>query len=721
MCGIGGILKKSTDGMDCRKGVERMQLDLAHRGPDDCGLFVSKNGHCALAHTRLSILDLSTAGHQPMAWGEIRNSQSEIRNQSFRYWIVFNGEIYNYLSLREELDEAVRREGTSTRSGEQGAGSWEAGRISDFEFRNADLSSGGEAQKSEGGEKQRAWSPELQPKQIRNSQSEIRNVQYGWNSNTDTEVILRAYTKWGKDCVTRLRGMFAFAIWDESKQELFLARDPFGIKPLYYYETDRLFIFASEVRAVLASGLVPRRLSRKGLGSYLQFGSVQDPLTMIDGVRTLLPGHFLVAKLKDDRLGVQVSKYSPDLNPESEATGISSRNDAVALLRSKLEDSVRHHLVSDVPLGAFLSGGIDSSAIVALMSQVAGQRPKTFSVVFEESDFSEGEQAKLVARRFETEHHEILLSEHRLLDMLPGALTAMDQPTMDGINTYVVSKAVKEAGITVALSGLGGDELFAGYPSFRRAIQLNRLATAPFAMRHFASTAGRMFTNGSSRYRKFWDLVESDCSPAAAYSISRQLFSPSEITGLMSDGSGYHVSGFSGSSHGFLRRPETRNPTPETDVINAVSLLELTGYMANTLLRDTDQMSMAHALEVRVPFVDSEVINYVMALPGNWKVNGGRPKPLLVDALGDLLPEEIWRRRKMGFTLPFQRWMCSRLANDIDEMFSDTENLTRVGIEPDHACSAWHAFKKNPQQQPWSRPWALYVLRKWCEINNVHV
>src|SRR5205823_5605886 len=194
-------------------------------------------------------------------------------------------------------------------------------------------------------------------------------------------------------------------------------------------------------------------------------------------------------------------------------------------LRAELEEAVRLHLVSDVPLGAFLSGGIDSSAIVALMSQVTDKSPKTFSVVFEEADFSEGEHAKAVARKFGTEHHEILLSEQSLLKMLPGALAAMDQPTMDGINAYVISKAVRESGVTVALSGLGGDELFGGYPSFRRAKQLQLIGMAPFGLRKLASAVAGGFSNGSVRQRKFWDLVESDCSPTAAYAISRQLFS----------------------------------------------------------------------------------------------------------------------------------------------------------------------------------------------------
>jgi asparagine synthase (glutamine-hydrolysing) len=233
MCGIAGIMTAKTGRLDLRSLAEQMQGTLTHRGSDDRGLFISNGGNCGLAHTRLSILDLSSAGHQPMGLGglgEIRNSKFEIRNDlRARYWITYNGEIYNYLQLRKEL---------GAWSGEQGASSTEQG----------------------------AWSKERP-----------------WQSETDTEVILRAYERWGRECVSHLRGMFGFAIWDQQKQELFLARDPLGIKPLYYYQTDGLFVFASEVRALLASGLVPRKLSLDGLASYLQFGSVQDPLTIIDG------------------------------------------------------------------------------------------------------------------------------------------------------------------------------------------------------------------------------------------------------------------------------------------------------------------------------------------------------------------------------------------------------------------------------------------------------
>lgn len=680
MCGITGIFWPEAQQTDLEGRTLQMQCALGHRGPDDRGLFISKQGHCAMAHTRLSVIDLSLAGHQPMSIGE----------QDAKYWIAFNGEIYNYRELREELGVGNREQPSPVscpRSDVRG---------------------------------QTSSVPDLQSPVSRPS----------WQSNTDTEVILRAYAKWGPECVQHLRGMFAFAIWDQAKQELFLARDPLGIKPLYYYQTKQSFLFASEIRALLASGLVPRKLSPNGLTSYLQYGSVQDPWTIIDGVRALRPGHSLVVGLANGVFRVADCHYAKDLFESRVSPRPASRSEAVANLRAKLEESVQMHLVSDVPLGAFLSGGIDSSAIVALMSRVTDRKPKTFSVVFEEAEFSEAVHARLVAKTFGTEHREIQLSEENLRGMLPSALETMDQPTMDGINTFVISKAVKDAGVTVALSGLGGDELFAGYPSFRRAQQLQKMTYVPRSLRRSASVLGRMLLNGSVRRQKFWDMVASDCSPYAACAISRQLFSSAEIEALTGREQRTEIRGQKseiGNAQSEIRNsslaPDALLDSPcsmlEADLINAVSRYELTGYMANTLLRDTDQMSMAHALEVRVPFVDPAVVQYVLGLPGEWKMDARRPKPLLLDALGGLLPEEVWKRPKMGFTLPFQRWMRSSLVAELEGTLSVGHGLTLLGINSDYVRAVWNAFNKDPQQEPWSRPWALYVLKRWCEINGV--
>ena len=513
------------------------------------------------------------------------------------------------------------------------------------------------------------------------------------HSKTDTEVVLHAYRAFGTDVFAKLRGMFALAIWDNQNRELILARDRFGIKPLYYHASNHVLLYASELRALVATGLVARKLSRAGLDSYLANGSVAAPLTIIDGVRQLLPGHYLKVKADENgELELTMVKFARD----TVFTPPRSRDEAVAQLRTELEESVRMHLVSDVPLGVFLSGGMDSSALVALMNQVSDQRPKTFSVVFEETDLSEENYSRLVAQRFATDHCEIRLTEQQLFGMLPDAIAALDQPTMDGINTFVVSKAVKNAGVTVALSGLGGDELFAGYPSFRRALKFASLPAGSKQVLRAAAGVGQHVLNGSVQQQKFWQLATSDGSPEEVYRISRQLF----------------PGGFSANG--------IRNG--DGDVVNKISQLELQGYMANTLLRDTDVMSMAHALEVRVPFVDARVVDYAMSLPGEWKLSHGRngvPKPLLADAVGDLLPRDFLARKKMGFTLPFEKWMQGRLSAEISAVFGDERQLAASGLVAEDARDLWRRFLRGPRAVGWTRPWSLFVLARWCQINRV--
>jgi asparagine synthase (glutamine-hydrolysing) len=639
-----------------------MNAALRHRGPDDQGIVdivasgvmsgdtESTRLDLCLGNTRLAIIDTSVAGHQPMQDVDKGN------------WITYNGETYNYSQLH----------------------------------------------------------------------SEIGNEFGPWRSNTDTEVVLRAYRKWGVQAFAKIRGMFALAIWDGQTQELVLARDGFGIKPLYCFfgpalqtgngisfptrvGTDRLipsnvFAFASEVRALLASELVPRRLSAAAVSSFLEYGSVQAPLTIIEDVWSLMPGTCLkISQHSPSELGFVVSDFGTVTSRLHKQVG-RSRSQVKTELRGILEQSVKEHLVSDVPLGVFLSGGMDSSAIVALMSEVASDRPQTFSVVFDEDNFSEAQHSRAVAERFHTHHHEVRLNEQALLSMLPDALVALDQPTMDGINTFIVSKAVKAAGITVALSGLGADELFAGYPSFRRALQLR--STGAFAQRLLPSLArvGRLLGNGSSRRGKLLQLASSKGDPHLIYQISRQLFAPETVRDLV---------GVDFTSKSY---PSENGDNRETDPVNLISRLELTGYMANTLLRDTDTMSMAHSLEVRVPFIDKEVAEYVLALPGSWKVQPAanqQPKPLLAEILSDLFPPGFLARPKMGFTLPFEKWITQQLSGEISSVLNDELRLTAVGIDWKPVVGMWNRFVRKPKAVGWSRPWSIYVLAKWCQANSV--
>jgi asparagine synthase (glutamine-hydrolysing) len=604
MCSISGVFNAGSD------VVQRMNDAQRHRGPDDQGIV--QCGDVVLGNTRLAIIDISAAGHQPMHDPLTGN------------WITYNGETYNFKDLRNEL-----------------AGPW--------------------------------------------------------SSNTDTEVVLRAYREFGVDAFSKLRGMFALAVWDNQNQTLVLARDPLGIKPLYYYATQDEFVFASELRALLASGLIPRKRSAASIDSYLANGSVEAPLTIIDGVKQLLPGHVLHVRVNDAREIALTDAEFATPRPQSVER---NREDAVARLRHELEESVRLHLVSDVPLGVFLSGGMDSSALVALMSRM-GIRPKTFSVVFDEAKFTEAPFSRAVAERFNTDHSEIRLSEERLLEILPEAIASLDQPTMDGINTFVVSSAVKSKGITVALSGLGGDELFAGYPSFRRALRFAEMSPLSKRVLRAASGLGQVALNGSVQRHKFWQLANSGGRAEDVYRISRQLFSADAVT---------RITGRNGGKH-------TRNGNrDDADIVNAISRLELSGYMTNTLLRDTDAMSMAHSLEVRVPFVDTKVVDYVLSLPGEWKAPSRvGPKPLLADTVGDLLPREFLNRPKMGFTLPFEKWLQGSLRGEVGSVLE----MTGRGLDVQAIREVWRRFLERPRAVGWSRPWSLYVLARWCVVNGV--
>ena len=354
-------------------------------------------------------------------------------------------------------------------------------------------------------------------------------------SQSDTEVVLKAYARWGEDCVAEFRGMFAFALWDAKRHRLLIARDPMGIKPLYYSHSDRHFLFASELRTLLQMGLIPRTLNHSALLNYLGFGSVYEPDTLIDGVSALPPGHMLtweggrISARQYWDLGTEKLGTTP---PGSNGQHGANRSQVAALL----DESVRMQLVSDVPVGVFLSGGIDSSSLVAILSR-AGIRPSTFSIVFREADFSEAEHSRAVSALFKTDHHELTVSQEDALAAIPDALRAMDQPTIDGVNTFFVSRRTRAAGVKVALSGLGGDEIFGGYGSFHAVPRMERYgrmwANVPGVARKAVSGAFEMLAPASDQSRKLAALIRGNGNVVHPYFLSRQLFVPRMRAGLM--------------------------------------------------------------------------------------------------------------------------------------------------------------------------------------------
>ena len=526
-------------------------------------------------------------------------------------------------------------------------------------------------------------------------------------SHSDTEVLLKAYSVWGEQCLNKFRGMFAFAIWDSARQSLFLARDPMGIKPLYYAQTGSYFIFASEVRSILGTGLLPCRIDPAGLTNYLTFGSAYDPLTLIDGIRSLPAGHTLSWK---DGSSQQAAYWDLIEDP----LGIHDEGYKVADLRGLLEQAVQSQLISDVPVGIFLSGGIDSSALVSMVSR-ARVKPSTFSIVFREADFSEAEHSRAVAARFHTDHHEITVSQTDALAAIPDALRAMDLPTMDGVNTYFVSRETRRAGVKVALSGLGGDEVFAGYSSFRTVPRMERFSRTwnhlPKAVGRGLASTFRAIAPASDQNRKLALLANGNGHALHPYFITRMLFTPEQRETLLQS------QDTSVSESAATSQRELLDRALQLDPVNRVSYLESRCYMLNTLLRDADFMSMSQGLEVRVPLIDHQLAKTVLALPGKSKLNG-TPKKLLVDALEGSLPEEIVHRPKRGFTLPFEHWMRQELRNEIEPVLDPRkiEAGPLAGLLNGAAVRRiWQEFLGGSVS--WTRPWSLYVLQRWCERN----
>lgn len=551
---------------------------------------------------------------------------------------------------------------------------------------------------------------------FRDVRAELERSGASFLSHSDTEVLLKAYARWGDSCLSRFRGMFAFALWDARQHRLFIARDPMGIKPLYYAQSGKFFLFASEVRALLGTGLIRRSIDRAGLLNYLTYGSAYDPLTLIEGVRALPAGSTLVWRNGK----IQESAYWDLIDAPSAESDISSSprngNTATAEIRNILEESVRMQLVSDVPVGIFLSGGIDSSALVSIVSR-GGVRPSTFSIVFRESDYSEAEYSRAVAQKFRTDHHEITVSQTDLLTAIPDSLSAMDLPTMDGINTYFVSRETRNAGIKVALSGLGADEVFAGYSSFRTIPRWERLARVweylPGVARRGVAAAFSATVPSSDQNRKLGLLMRNGRVALHPYFVSRMLFTPEQRSSLLESVSQDAYESAAVGQRDYLNRAVALDP------VNRVSYLESRCYMLNTLLRDADVMSMSQGLEVRVPLIDHQLAKRVMGLPGALKMSR-TPKTLLVGALEGSLPDEIVHRPKRGFTLPFEHWMRQELRPEIESRLS----VAKVSAGP--LCSVlegtaveriWNSFLTG--KVSWTRPWSLYVLQRWCELQNV--
>jgi asparagine synthase (glutamine-hydrolysing) len=621
MCGIAGIFNSQRKQIPFV--IKKMTDALQHRGPDAEGFYEEKE-IIALGHRRLAIIDLSEGGKQPMS------------DATGRFWITFNGEIFNYCSVKTQL------------------------------------------------------------------------LDYPFHSQSDTEVIIAAYVKWGVDCVKHLKGQFAFAIWDKKEQTLFLARDRMGEKPLYYYHNEGVFVFASEIGALLQSGLVPKKLSLTGVVDYLKYQSVNSPETILEGVFQIPAASRAV--VSSGKLAIDL--YWDIKKPHFTEGGYENYDTIKYNVRDLLRNAVTSQMMSDVPLGGFLSGGIDSSAIVGLMAESSSKPIHTFSVIFDDPEFDESVHSNLIAKKFNTEHHAIRLNPSILIDRMPDALKQMDAPSGDGLNTYIIAGLAKKQGIAVALSGLGGDDLFAGYPSFLNYYRLQNkqeLWQIPHIIRKLIATGYRI-AKPSSKNQKFADLIGlPDTSLKNIYPLVRRVFSTSEIAYLAPQ---------LVADSDYLRTHMAlwKNDIQDLPVLSQYAVAELMGYTSNVLLKDSDCMGMAHSLEIRVPFFDPDLIEYVLGIPDALKYPT-TPKKLLVDALFPLLPPAIVNRPKMGFSFPWDEWLRKELK---DFVTSSIESLAQRGIfDKMRLLRYYEEFQYRNPKILWSRIWLLVVLENWLTKYNV--
>ncbi|MEZ0539264.1 asparagine synthase (glutamine-hydrolyzing) [Fibrella arboris] len=617
MCGIAGFITP-LDSVANRTTVQRMINHMSHRGPDADGLWAEAN--VVLGHRRLSIIDLSETANQPFI------------DYSGRYVIVFNGEIYNYQSIRQ--------------------------RLADYPFR----------------------------------------------THSDTEVVLAAYDRWGIECLHAFNGMFAFAIWDRQTARLFAVRDRLGKKPFYYAQVGESLLFGSEVRALLASDQIPRRLNRAVLPAYLQYQTVPAPGTLVESIWQLPAGHYAYYVNGQWQEAPWWQLTAP---PAADPTIWQRPSTLHAHIGQLLRAAVARRMVSDVPLGAFLSGGIDSGAVVALMAEQSEQPVNTFTITFEETAYDESVEARAMARRFNTRHTELPLRPTQLLTEMPAILTSMDQPSGDGPNTYMVSKLTKEAGITVALSGLGGDEVFAGYSTFRRYARLRQLRLLwqlPKAVR--MELLNRLSPNLNRQ--KMLDLAQlPSLDPLKLFPLFRQSASTAMINRLLNT---------SLNSNPFSSLLSTHWPTlRQLPPMSQLTVSELTTYTQPLLLRDADQMSMAHALELRVPLLDYELVEFMLQLPDSHKMNG-HPKHLLVKSLDRLLPDELLTRPKKGFGFPWAVWLRHDLAHFCTQQI---EQLAKRDLFDSATLRQFYnRFQAGDSSVSWNQIWLLVVLEHWLTEHN---
>lgn len=631
MCGICGKLDFS--GVKVNEGlVRRMTTLMEHRGPDDLGVYMNhrEKVSCGLGHRRLSIIDLTEAGRQPMC------------NEDRTLWMVFNGEIYNFVALRKELKGRGHR----------------------------------------------------------------------FASRTDCEAILHLFEEEGVAAIDRLVGMFALAIWSETSRTLVLARDPVGIKPLVYYADAKRFVFASELKALLADPAVPKEIDPEALDLYLSLNYIPAPWTIFRNIRKLRPGHLLTVHEGT----VTESRYwdIAATSPASCAPEPSDFNQTTAGLFNVLDDAVKSQMVADVPLGAFLSGGIDSSVVVGLMARHASKPVKTYTIGYTDMPmFDETAYARQVAAFHKTEHHEIMLDSRAMLGSVPDVLASLDEPFGDSsaVPTYVVSRETARD-VSVALSGDGGDELFAGYRMYKGEAWHRRYRRVPrFLRENLIEPALLALPNArdnpaTERFRRMQKFIRGakDSFPER-FMAWNEIFPVATKQALLAEA-------FRVASAPAPPLFAVALSTLDADPINRMLYADLTISLPGDMLWKVDMMSMRHALEVRVPLLDPRVVELAFRIGGDWKIRHGRDKYVFIETFKDLLPKSLHRRPKWGFEMPVSRWLKTDLHGLIDTYLSP-EQIRKQGIfNASVVTTLVRNLMENRTDTSW-QIWNLIAFQAW--------
>ncbi len=628
MCGIAGYIH--LDGRPAeQEQLKKMTDVIHHRGPDDEGFYVREA--VALGHRRLSIIDLSKNGHQPMC------------NEDGDVWITFNGEIYNY----KDVNNVLKDKG------------------------------------------------------------------HVFRSSCDTETIVHAYEEFGADCVQHLRGMFSFGIWDGRKNKFFAAVDRLRIKPFYYTQVGDTFLFASEIKSLLATGLVKKELNHEAIHHFLSLQAVPVPMTIYKNVFAL-PGGYALEIINGK---VRVFPYwDIPYNQYGDADFETHKKN----VRNLVWESVEMRMMSDVPLGAFLSGGIDSSAIVAIMSQISKQPVQTFSVGYDVggSDYDDTYYANLVSKKFNTDHKAITVTAADVMSHLRGFLRHLDQPSSDAINSYFVSELAAND-VTVVLCGQGGDELFAGYNSFalldkfmQRDAKWEQL---PGFVRKSITASLKVLPGSLSPVQKMARFLRDYGSFLNKYSRIRMELYEDEKKCIYSED---FIGSLNGADTMSVYSDYYDRVPANVDAINKVSYLDLKTHLGDILMRDVDVMSMAYSLETRVPLIDHKLVEYASNIPANMKLRNGKTKYVFVESVRDLLPVEVVERKKLGFNFPFAIWLRNELYPLVDFVLSKEVVEERGIFDYSEIEKLKHTFLT--KDITYRRVWGLVLLELWLRSEHDH-